>query len=336
MQITSEQRHDDGVLERAFTLGETPGTLWTPGENVGPGPLPLVLMSHNNGLPMADPRLTARARYTAARGYAVATIDAADCGDRPRTAAHERARADLRRAMEAGEPVDELFESLVGPMVENAVPEWLAVLDALLALPGIHGPVGYSGGWAALGIRLAAVEPRIVAAGFFAGATYRVPNGRRPGASPSRCCSCCSGTTRGTPAAGPGPVRLLRRRAEDAARQCGRAHRHSVVRAGGRVPVPGPPPEGGRGRGLRTRQGWGRTGFPARPRPSLPLRAGPSLPDGAGPGRLAESRPLSARLPTGPPSGAGQEPPRGKETSTRRFFFRPSSSLLLAIGYCSP
>ncbi|MEU1794128.1 alpha/beta hydrolase [Streptomyces californicus] len=169
MQITSEQRHDDGVLERAFTLGETPGTLWTPGENVGSGPLPLVLMSHNNGLPMADPRLTARARYTAARGYAVATIDAADCGDRPRTAAHEQARADLRRAMEAGEPVDELFESLVGPMVENAVPEWLAVLDALLVLPGIHGPVGYSGGWAALGIRLAAVEPRIVAAGFFAG-----------------------------------------------------------------------------------------------------------------------------------------------------------------------
>lgn len=33
----------------------------------------------------------------------------------------------------------------------------------------------------------------------------------------------------------------------------------------------------------------------------------------------------------------GQEPlPRGKETSTRRFFFRPSSLALLAIGYCSP
>ncbi len=33
----------------------------------------------------------------------------------------------------------------------------------------------------------------------------------------------------------------------------------------------------------------------------------------------------------------GQDPsPRGKETSTRRFFFRPSSLLLLAIGYCSP
>ncbi len=337
MQITSEQRHDDGVLERAFTLGETPGTLWTPGENVGSGPLPLVLMSHNNGLPMADPRLTARARYTAARGYAVATVDAADCGDRPRTAAHERARADLRRAMEAGEPVDELFESLVGPMVENAVPEWLAVLDALLALPGIHGPVGYSGGWAALGIGLASVEPRIVAAGFFAGGY--VPRAQREEARRLTIplLFLLQWDDTGEPAAaGPGPVRLLRRRAEDAARQCGRTHRHSVVRAGGRVPVPGPPPEGGRGPGLRTREGVGPDRFPARPHTSLPLRAGSGLPDGAGPNRLAENRPLSGRLPTDPPPGAGQEPPRGKETSTRRFFFRPSSSLLLAIGYCSP
>lgn len=165
MQFTSEQRFDDGVLQREFTLGEIPGTLWTSGI----APAPLVLMAHNNGLPKADPRLVARARYTAARGYAVATIDAAGCGDRPRSAVEERARADLRRALQAGEPVDEIFESLVGPMVEKAVPEWQMTLDALLELPEIAGPVGYSGGWAALGIRLAVVEPRIAAAGFFAG-----------------------------------------------------------------------------------------------------------------------------------------------------------------------
>ncbi|MGW1190028.1 pyrroline-5-carboxylate reductase family protein, partial [Streptomyces sp. NPDC002559] len=34
--------------------------------------------------------------------------------------------------------------------------------------------------------------------------------------------------------------------------------------------------------------------------------------------------------------GAQEDVLRGKETSTRRFFFRPSSVLLLAIGYCSP
>ncbi|MYS10935.1 alpha/beta hydrolase [Streptomyces sp. SID6041] len=166
MHFTTERRHDDGVIEREFTLGEIPGTLWTPG---GPAPTPLILMSHNNGLPKSDPRLKARARYTAGRGYAVATIDAAGCGDRPRSAADEQARADLQRAIRAGEPADELFESLIGPLVENAVPEWRTTLDALLELPGIDGPVGYSGGWTALGIRLAVTEPRIAAAGFFAG-----------------------------------------------------------------------------------------------------------------------------------------------------------------------
>lgn len=165
MHFTSEQRLDDGVLEREFTLGEIPGTLWTPGI----APAPLVLMAHNNGLSKADPRLVARARYTAARGYAVATIDAAGCGDRSRSAAEEQARADLRQAMRAGEPVDEIFESFIGPMLEKAVPDWQTTLDALLELPETGGPVGYSGGWTALGIRLAVVEPRIAAAGFFAG-----------------------------------------------------------------------------------------------------------------------------------------------------------------------
>ncbi|MFF0291205.1 dienelactone hydrolase family protein [Streptomyces sp. NPDC005262] len=165
MYFTSEQRLDDGVLEREFTLGEIPGTLWTPGSAA---PAPLILMAHNNGLPKAQPRLVARARHTAASGYAVATIDAAGCGNRPRSAADERARAELRRAMQAGEPVDEIFESFIGPLVEQAAPEWQITLEALLALPEIGGPVGYSG-WTALGIRLAAVEPRIAAAGFFAG-----------------------------------------------------------------------------------------------------------------------------------------------------------------------
>ena len=172
MHFTSEQRLDDGVLEREFTLGEIPGTLWTPGS----APAPLILMAHNNGLPKGAARLVARARHTAARGDAVATIDAAGCGDRPRSAADEQARADLRRAMQAGEPVDDIFESFVGPLVEKAVPDWQTTLDALLELPEIGGPVGYSG-WTAVGIRLAALEPRIAAAGLFAGGY--VPHAQR-------------------------------------------------------------------------------------------------------------------------------------------------------------
>lgn len=173
MHITSEQRLDDGVLERAFTLGEIPGTLWTPRSAA---PAPLILMAHNNGLPTSATRLVGRARLSAAHGYAVASIDAAGCGDRPRSAAEDQARADLRRAMQAGEPVDDIFESFVGPMVDKAVPDWGTTLDALLSLPEIGGPVGYAG-WTALGIHLAVAEPRITAAGFFAGGY--VPHAQR-------------------------------------------------------------------------------------------------------------------------------------------------------------
>lgn len=98
----------------------------------------------------------------------VAAIDAPGRGDRPRSAADDQARADLRRALGAGEPLDEIFESFIGPLVEKTAPDWRTALDALLSLPGIGGPVGYSG-WTAVGIHLAVVEPRIAAAGFFAG-----------------------------------------------------------------------------------------------------------------------------------------------------------------------
>ncbi|GAA3159553.1 hypothetical protein GCM10010466_57920 [Planomonospora alba] len=168
MRFTSERRLDDGVLERGFTLGEIPGILWTP--SPASAPAPLILLGHPGGLHAMYPRLAARARRSAADGFAAAAIELPGSGDRPRSAAAERARADLQRALEAGEPVDdEIVDRLVLPLVEKAVPEWRAALDALLPLPGIGGPVGYSGGVISIGIRLAAVEPRISAAVLFAG-----------------------------------------------------------------------------------------------------------------------------------------------------------------------
>ncbi|MFH8900552.1 alpha/beta hydrolase [Streptomyces coeruleorubidus] len=169
MRFTSEQHLDDSVLERQFTLGEIPGILWTPAS--ASAPAPLILLGHPPlGLRKMYPRLVARAQHSAAQGFASATIELPGSGDRPRWPAAEQARADLRRAMEAGEPVsDEIVDALILPLVEKAVPEWQATLDALLPLPEIGGPVGYSGGVISIGIRLAVVEPRIVAAGFFAG-----------------------------------------------------------------------------------------------------------------------------------------------------------------------
>ncbi|CAG6393726.1 alpha/beta hydrolase [Streptomyces cocklensis] len=168
MQFTSEQRLDDGVLEREFTLGGIPGILWTPESESAPAPL--ILLGHPGGLRTMYPRLAARARHSVAEGFATATIELPGSGDRPRSAAAEQARAELRRALEAGEPVgEEIVDRLVLPLVEKAVPEWQAALDALLSLPGIGGPVGFSGGVISIGIRLAVVEPRIAAAVLFAG-----------------------------------------------------------------------------------------------------------------------------------------------------------------------
>jgi len=79
-------------------------------------------------------------------------------------------RADLQGALRRGEAVsDDIIDRLVLPLVEEAVPEWQTTIDALLDEPEIDGLVGISGGVIAIAIRLIAVEPRIVAAGLFAG-----------------------------------------------------------------------------------------------------------------------------------------------------------------------
>jgi dienelactone hydrolase len=167
MHFTSEQRLDDGLVERKFTINEVPGILWTPG--TASAPVPLILLGHPGGLDKMYPRLADRARRSAVNGFAAATIELPGSGERPRSADTEQARADLHRALSAGEPVGEIVDRLVLPLVEQAVPEWQATLDALLSLPEIGGPIGYSGGVIAIGIRLARVEPRVAAAGLFAG-----------------------------------------------------------------------------------------------------------------------------------------------------------------------
>jgi dienelactone hydrolase len=168
MRFTSEQRLDDGVLERGFTLGEIPGILWTPAS--ASAPAPLILLGHPGGLHQMYPRLAARARHSATEhGFASATIELPGSGDRRRSPAAEQARADLRRAMGAGEPLGEIVDRLILPLADQAVPEWQATLDALLPLPELVGPAGYSGGVISIGIRLALAEPRITAAVLFAG-----------------------------------------------------------------------------------------------------------------------------------------------------------------------
>lgn len=168
MHVISERRLDDGVVEREFPLDGVPGILWTPGS--ASASAPLILLGHPGGLARMYPRLAARARQSAAAGFAGAALELPGSGDRPRSPVADQARADLRGALEAGDPVDdEIIDRLVLPLVDAAVPEWRAALEALLPLPGIGGPVGLAGGVIALGIRMALVEPRIAAALLFAG-----------------------------------------------------------------------------------------------------------------------------------------------------------------------
>src|SRR5436309_6887611 len=121
MRFTSEQRLDDGVLEREFILGEITGILWTPA--AASAPVPLILLGPPPlGLGKMYPRLVARARHAAADGFATATIELPGSGDRPRLPGVEQAGAEMRRALEAGEPVsDEIIDALILPGVEKAV-----------------------------------------------------------------------------------------------------------------------------------------------------------------------------------------------------------------------
>jgi dienelactone hydrolase len=176
--FTAEPTSSNGVVERDFIVGEVSGVLWSPVS--GSDHAPLVLMGHGGGLHKKTPALMARAHDAVTTwGFTVVAIDAPGHGDRPRTAEDERARAELRRALAAGN--NERFESIsvryAASLAERAVPEWQATLDALQKLPeiGTEAPIGYGGGitlGTAIGVPLTAIEPRITAAifggGFFA------------------------------------------------------------------------------------------------------------------------------------------------------------------------
>ena len=170
MHVISERVLDGDIVERDFTVAELPGILWTPPAATPSAPVPLILLGHPGGLPRMHPRLEARARHSAELGFATVAIELPGSGQRPTIAALEEARAELRQAILAGEqPREDVVDRVVLTLVRQAVPEWQEVLDEVLARPEVREPVGVSGGVTAIGVRLALVEPRIVAAGLFAG-----------------------------------------------------------------------------------------------------------------------------------------------------------------------
>lgn len=172
MHFISEQILDEHLTERGFSLGEVPGILWTPPAASPSAPVPLILMGQPGGIGMRRmyPRLLARARSAAAHGFAAVAIEAPGAGNRPPLPGAEQARTDLARAIAAGDrPEADVIDRLILPLVDQAVPEWQIALDEILELPEIGDRVGFSGGVIAIGVRLAAIDSRIAAAGLFAG-----------------------------------------------------------------------------------------------------------------------------------------------------------------------
>ena len=172
LKFTAETS-SNGIVERDFTLGEVTGVLWSPA--CGSDGAPLVLMGHGGGLHKKTPPQVARAQHLVTTwGYTVVAIDAPGHGDRPRSAEDDQARAELRQAMAAGEPIGPVSARYGAALAERAVPEWRATLDALQQLPeiGTEAPIGYGGGitlGTGIGIPLTAIEPRITAAIFGGG-----------------------------------------------------------------------------------------------------------------------------------------------------------------------
>jgi dienelactone hydrolase len=161
------QTVSDGVSEQLFTIGGIPGVLWTPAGTTGPRPL--VLVGHGGGQHKRGPGVVGRAhRYVTNLGFAVAAIDAPSHGDRAQSEEHQRFTAEIRERAAAGEPVGPLIPGYNAAIAAQAVPEWRETLDALQRLDqiGAGGPVGYAGlsMGGAVGVRLAAAEPRITAA----------------------------------------------------------------------------------------------------------------------------------------------------------------------------
>ncbi|MFD7447480.1 alpha/beta fold hydrolase [Kitasatospora sp. NPDC059827] len=179
MHFTSETS-SDGVLERPFVLDGVPGVLWQPDgsgpdgppgpDGAGPGARPLVLLGHGGGGGQDRWGPRERALRCARRyGWATVAIDAPGHGERARTAQDERFATEIGQLLAAGRPVSAWVARHTAALAERAVPEWRAVLDALADATGEGlGPVGYWGLslGTVIGVPLAAVEPRIVAAVF--------------------------------------------------------------------------------------------------------------------------------------------------------------------------
>jgi len=107
---------DAGVTQREFTLGGTTGILWTPSNATSSTPVPIILFGQPGGFGIRRmyPRLRAWARTATTDGFAEATIELPGAGDRAPLPGAQQARADLMRAIAAGQkPAPDVIDRLI-------------------------------------------------------------------------------------------------------------------------------------------------------------------------------------------------------------------------------
>ncbi|HEY7048809.1 MAG TPA: hypothetical protein VH373_16425 [Jatrophihabitantaceae bacterium] len=162
MRFTSSTS-SDGVHEQLFTIGEIPGVLWTPAGSSGARPL--ILMGHGGGQHKKAPDMVANARRFVGEGFVVTAVDVPGHGDRPTVEQYDRIVTENQARVAAGEELAPLIANFQALVARQTVPEWQAVLDALLSQIG-PAPVGYWGVslGCGLGVPFVAAEPRVRAA----------------------------------------------------------------------------------------------------------------------------------------------------------------------------
>lgn len=165
MRFTVETS-SNGVREQLFTLGEIPGVLWTP--DGAEGTRPLILLGHGGGRHKKAPGVVALAhRFVVECGFAAASVDVPNHGDRPRDDEFHRIATENQARVDAGADPAPLIAGFQALVARQTVPEWRAVLDALQRLEHVGaGPVGYWGVslGCGLGIPFVAAESRVRAA----------------------------------------------------------------------------------------------------------------------------------------------------------------------------
>lgn len=149
------------IREEFFSVNGVPAVRWTAETDPTTAGRPLIFIGHGGGHHKTHPAVLHRAHHFARSGFAVASVDVPNHGDRPTDDHYQRMATEIRTRAESGAELAPLLTAFHARVAKQTVGEWQAVLDHLEC-----GPVGYWGIslGCGLGVPFVAAEPRVRAA----------------------------------------------------------------------------------------------------------------------------------------------------------------------------